>query len=174
MELIKKDDYQILVINSKVHGRIEVLIDLNINNNILEIKWKVRKTKQEILYITNNYYVDGIWKERTLHRLITNANVMEYVDHINGNTLDNRRSNLRICTKAQNCKNRGLSKNKTSKVNFKGVTYYKSNKKYIARITNNENKIYLGSFNTAEEAAKAYNEAAIKYHGEFARLNVIR
>lgn len=88
------------------------------------------------------------------------------IDHKNRNSMDNRRENLRWATRMQNCHNTG-SKNKWG---FKGV---KSDKgKWIARITANKQKIHLGTFPTPKDAAIAYNEAAIKYHGEFAYLNV--
>jgi hypothetical protein len=93
------------------------------------------------------------------------------VDHINGNTLDNRKENLRICTQNQNGKNRLLNKNNVS--GYKGVTYKKANKLWCAQIVVNYHKMYLGLFTTAEAAALAYNEAAKKYHGEFAKLNEV-
>lgn len=88
----------------------------------------------------------------------------EMVDHINGNALDNRRSNLRICTNAQNqCNSR--ARNKTG---FKGV-HHRGNK-YYAQITVNRKCITLGVYVTPEEAHAAYCKAALEYHGEFARF----
>jgi hypothetical protein len=87
-------------------------------------------------------------------------------DHINGNTLDNRRCNLRIATNAQNGHNRGASSN--NKAGFKGVS--RNGNRWRAYIMVNAKSIYLGSHPTPEAAYAAYRSAAEKYHGEFARL----
>lgn len=110
-------------------------------------------------------------KSRTLlmHRLImgiTNANDL---DHINRNRLDNRKLNLRECNRSQNLSNQGLSSKNTT--GYKGVCYDKSRNKYEAYIKHHSKKIFLGRFNTAIEAATAYNIKAFELKGEFARLN---
>ena len=104
-----------------------------------------------------------------IHRLIMNADVKEVVDHINGDVTDNRRCNLRICTSQQNSCNRDKSITNTS--GYKGVSSEYG--KWKASIQVNRKIFNLGRFATKEQAALAYNEAAIKYHGEFARLNII-
>lgn len=92
------------------------------------------------------------------------------VDHINGNKLDNRRANLRTATRSQNSSNRQkYYLNGTSK--YKGVRKAKGRKKWTARIFANGKAIYLGQYETEEEAAMAYNKAAIQYHGQFANIN---
>jgi len=102
-----------------------------------------------------------------MHRSVVNAPTDKFVDHINGNTLDNRRSNLRLCSKAENGRNRGKNKNNTS--GFCGVT---RNKKWFqSRLWINGVPMYLGIYTTAEDAARAYDAAALIHHGEFARLN---
>jgi hypothetical protein len=111
-----------------------------------------------------------------LHRLIIGAKPGQFVDHINRNRLDNRKSNLRITTHAQNLWNASAKKNNTS--GFKGVSVDKrrlhQKYPYKAEIMVNRKKVYLGSFSTAQEASLAYNEAAKKYFGEFACLNPVR
>jgi hypothetical protein len=92
-------------------------------------------------------------------------------DHINGDGLDNRRDNLRVCNCAQNQRNRGKQNNNQS--GLKGVSWHKKGKKWITQLKLNKKNIYLGLFKNKERAAVAYNEAATKYHGEFARLNEI-
>jgi hypothetical protein len=86
------------------------------------------------------------------------------------NVLDNRKSNLRECTHAQNAANRNVKKDKVLG-RYKGTK--KVDSKWGAKINVKGSSIWLGRYNTEEEAAMAYNEAAIKYYGEFARLNVI-
>ncbi len=90
------------------------------------------------------------------------------VDHINGNTLDNRRENIRLCSHAENNRNKGKQSN--NKSGFKGVSFHQRNKKWTAWIAINREHIYLGIFGTAEEAHKAYCLAAENHHGEFARI----
>jgi hypothetical protein len=87
------------------------------------------------------------------------------VDHINGNKLDNRRSNLRICTQAENQRNRGKQRNNVS--GHKGVTWYARTSKWRVSIVLNKKHIHLGYFNLVSEAQKAYENAATEYHGEF-------
>ena len=93
------------------------------------------------------------------------------IDHINGDRTDNRIDNLRLATHAQNMRNTKISSRNTT--GYKGVSWYDCNKKFVSRIHLNSKKIHLGSFNTKEEAALAYNAAALKYHGEFAQLNEV-
>lgn len=91
------------------------------------------------------------------------------IDHWNGNTFDNRRQNLRICTQAENCQNKRLSNLTSTKI--KGVTYDKESNKYIARIGYKYRRYFLGRFDCLYDAAKAYNDKALELFGEFAKLN---
>jgi hypothetical protein len=91
------------------------------------------------------------------------------VDHRNCNSLDNRRDNLRNVTHAENMRNRRKRKNTSSR--YIGVWFDKKRNKWTAQIRYNGRKIWLGRFDSEIDAAKAYDAAAIKYHGEFARLN---
>lgn len=147
----------------------EVLIDKDKVELVYGRKWHLSRHINESPYLASNYKIQNKWYKILLHRLLLNAEKEQIVDHINGNTLDNRISNLRFCTSADNAKNRrsykGLSK-------YKGVilkTY--KNTRYIAQIRSDKHNIHIGSFSSEIEAAKAYNQAAIKYHGEFANLN---
>lgn len=94
------------------------------------------------------------------------------VDHIDGNSLNNLRSNIRVCTPSQNQANQKLqSKSKSSQ--FKGVTFNKLKNKWIAQIGYEGNRIYLGQFESEKEAALKYDEAAIYYFGSFAKTNLV-
>jgi hypothetical protein len=108
----------------------------------------------------------------TMHREIVGAKSGETVDHANGKKWDNTRGNLRIATRSQNATN---SKHRTSESGYRGVYFDKRRGHWKSEIRTGPGKRkYLGRFDTKEDAALAYNEAAIEYHGEFAKLNDIR
>lgn len=93
------------------------------------------------------------------------------VDHINNNRLDNRAANLRLASKSENMCNRGPTS--SSKSGYKGVYEHKPSRKWRAYIKKDYKQVYLGVFNTKEEAAIAYNRAALELHGKFAFLNPV-
>ncbi len=112
-------------------------------------------------------------KKRTIkmHREIIKPPHPLVVDHINHNGLDNRKANLRPATKSQNTINKACVKRKGAHSKYHGVTWQKSNKKWQAQIRAKGNPRIIGYYNDEIKAAKAYDEAARKHHGEFAVLN---
>lgn len=109
-------------------------------------------------------------KSRTrvlMHRAILDVPLGKFVDHINGNTLDNRRENLRLATNQQNQINSKMRKNNTS--GFKGVSWCKKTGKWRARIRHEGVQKLLGFFDNKEDAAKEHDKMARQFYGEFAR-----
>jgi hypothetical protein len=128
-----------------------------------EVKWRPLKTAAGHTYA----YTGKI----LLHRLVTKAPKGLIVDHIDGDGLNNQKSNLRLCTHSQN-KAWGTAKSRPNNTSgYRGVLYH--GKKWSARIRVNYTRHVLGSFDTKEAAALAYNEAALKHFGPYARLNNI-
>lgn len=108
-------------------------------------------------------------KSLFLHRFIMDAPKGLQVDHINGNGLDNRKENLRLCTSTENKRN--TKKHKRNKSGYRGVSLDSRSGKYRAQISTGEKILHLGLFADPEDAARSYDEAAKKYHGKFASLN---
>jgi len=156
------------LIESPKYGNIEVLIDVEDYNKIKNYRWYAHLDKR-----TNSFYV-RTHIERiillSLHRVILNlTNPKIKGDHKDHNTLDNRKQNLRVCTQSENLRNQKLHKN--NKSGYKGIRWRNKNKKWEAYIGLNHKYTHLGSYKNKLDAVLAYNQAAIKYYGEFARLN---
>jgi len=151
---------------SKNYKKYVALVDDEDYQRVSRNKWTV------VISIRSAYVYGSIKGKRiSLQTFIMKSNKGQYIDHIDGNGLNNQRSNLRFCTKAENSRNKKPSLNGTSK--YLGVSYNKDGgfRKWVAQIYSNGKKYGLGSFYLEEDAADEYNKAAKKYHGEFARLN---
>jgi hypothetical protein len=139
--------------------------------------WNARYSDKPCLTAIGSHgYRNGnlLGKSVLAHRVVfelVNGYAPDYVDHINGNKLDNRPCNLRPATNSQNIANSNSRKNSSSK--YLGVCWSKNHKKWIANITKNNKAIYIGIFEKEKDAALAYNIAAIFLHKQFARLNVL-
>lgn len=153
------------VVISKTHGLIKVQYDKIFHKKLKEYKFRVSKQG-------NTFYVncrDKTQKSYRLHYLVTG---LRFVDHIDGNGLNNCLSNLREANYSTNNKNSFKRKDaKYSK--YKGVGFNVARNKWTARIQVDGKRITIGMFDLEIDAAKAYNDAAIKYHKEFAKVNKI-
>lgn len=132
-------------------------------------KWHVIGPNRK-LYAARKYKRDGVKTTLLMHIEIMNPPKGMQVDHIDGNQFNCQRSNLRLATTQQNNYNRQKRDTVTSS-QYKGVSWDKNLKKWRAWIRHEGNRIYLGVHHYEKGAALAYDEAALKYHGKFARLN---
>ena len=152
-----------IIIDNKRHGTVYAIIDLSDYGLIKDYRWYMNP---------QGYAVTKESRERTLrmHALILsnieNNHGGKLADHINHNRLDNRRSNLRFVTRSVNSHNRSIAKNNTS--GLVGVSWNKSDKKWVAQIGKNKTTYPLGKFDSKEEAYEAYAEAAKKHYGDCA------
>lgn len=139
---------------------------------LMQWKWHIKDDKSGRLYAAA--YLGGgrkNVKRGSMHGFIMQSPENKYIDHINGDGLDNRRCNLRFCTNTENQRNSIKRKITTSK--YKGVCWSKVSEKWYSSITINYKQINLGFYDSESEAAIAYNIAAKKNFGEFARLNEV-
>lgn len=146
------------------------LVDDEDFESLNRVKWYAQKVQYGGYRATRTCYCPLVKQKCQLymHRQITNCPHRLQVDHVDHNTLNNQKSNLRICTNTQN---QGNSKPCISTSKYKGITWYKRDKKWEAQIKINYKTIHLGRFNSEIEAAKVYDIAAKKHFGEFAYLN---
>lgn len=133
----------------------------------LRYNWSVVKSGEKF-YARRKKRISGISKTFLLHREIMKAKNGQDVDHINGDGMDNRRENLRLCSRRENIQNSVKRKNDASSI-YKGVHLCKN--RWRSKITINGKQIHIGYFDHELDAAKAYDGAAIRFFGDFARPN---
>jgi len=133
-------------------------------DELSQYKWTAAKSP-------NTFYAvrSAQGRQIRMHRLITDAPKGLVVDHRNHNGLDNRKENLRLCTRSENARNQRPQTGRSSK--YKGVCWHKNQKKWLARVYSKGVTYHLGSFNSEIAAAKAYDKKAKELFGEFAHLN---
>lgn len=167
-----------MIIESKKYGTVTVLLDQEDWDKVKDYKWYLSKDGYVRTKIKDpkgrtrikNGYVCAMCVDVNMHRLIMNTPKGWCTDHINGNKIDNRKSNLRICTTKQNARNRKPHYN--NKSGYKGVSPSGNRgKPWRAKIYLDGKTEYLGNFHTPEEAARVYDTRAKEEWGEFAYLN---
>lgn len=136
-----------------------------------EDKWYAHTDSKGFTYAVRTVWVNGKHSMVRMHRIILNAPKGSLGDHINGDTLDNQKHNLRLVTCQQNSQNRIANKNSTSK--FMGVSWNSRVKRWATQITHNRKHFWLGFFDDEKVAAKIYNEKAKELFGDFAKLNFV-
>jgi hypothetical protein len=140
------------------------IVDAEDYDWLAQYKWSCQKSK-------NNFYATRAKGSAriSMHREIMKAPEGVQVDHIDRGGLKNRRSNLRLCTHAENVHNSRPMRNATSK--YKGVCWHKRKKKWCVSISKSGKRTYLGNFDDEVEATRAYDQKAEELFGEFAYLN---
>lgn len=143
-----------------------VLVDDDDYEDLSKYKWGQLKS-YGVTYARRGTRINGKRVTILMHRVIMNAPDGEEVDHRDGSGLNNQKSNLRLASIQENRRNR-KGHNRTG---YTGVTPSKNGERFKARIKHEGVTHLLGTHDTPEDAARAYNEAAIEYFGEFAKLN---
>ena len=140
--------------------------------DVMQYKWFARYGGRKTRMCYAIRHIPGTQcGQMPMHDHLMSPGIGLHVDHIDGNSLNNRRSNLRVCTEGQNQLNKG---GRGGKSKYKGVWYRLDTLKWAAEIRADKRRYTLGCFADEIAAAMAYDEASIRLHGEFARLNFPR
>ena len=150
------------MISIDVGGGLLALIDDEDLPRVAPFTWRIREDG----YVQRTWIEDGKTCHELLHRFIMNAREEEVVDHENGDRWDCQKGNLRVATLSQNAANRPTT---SLERDWKGI--YPHGNRWKARIKLEGQNVYLGSFQTPQDAAYAYDVAAKRLFGEFAHLN---
>ena len=142
-----------------------VMVDDEDYERLNQYSWQVDK------YKTVKRHPKEKEKHSLIHRFILNPKDNEEIDHIDGNRLNNQKSNLRLATSSQNKINRGPRGD--NKSGFKGVSWHRQRERWAVRLMINGKYQHLGLFTDIREAAKIYNEHALNHYGEYAWLNKV-
>ena len=147
------------------------IVDPDEYYRLSEYKWSASRVYNKFYAVRTSPAGKGRRKKTIrMHREIVNIPDGLECDHINGNSLDNRKANLRPATRQQNCWNNRKRRPKSLSI-YKGVSYSSRGRPWKAMLTVGGKRIYLGSFDTQIQAAEAYDKAAKIYFGQYAKLN---
>ncbi len=146
------------------------IVDPDDYRSLSKYKWRISKTKgKNVTYAERSIRrPNGKYSRILMHRQLIDVPDGYVIDHINGCGLDNRRANLRLATVAQNAWN---TKKRNPRSGYKGVCFASDKGRWRASIVCNKKRIHLGYFRDKRQAARAYDKAAGKYHGRFAKTN---
>ena len=168
MNIINNLSVEANTVNIQLTKNMTATVSLDDYDKISDYKWYYNSTGENTGYACAMHTNDeGDRKAIYMHRFIAEPEEGFKVDHINGDTLDNRPENLRQVTTQQNAYNRRKHANNTS--GYKGVCFHKRRGKYQAKISKDRVHTYLGYYDTAIEANAAYQAAAAVLYGEFNR-----
>lgn len=164
-EYILYEDYAEIVITSKKFGIFKTQIDLDDVDRCKQITWNVNRCYH---HKEEEYYIGSSNKDATLlHRFLMGNPKGLNVDHIDGKTFNNRKGNLRPCTPMGNGKNRKINRNNTS--GYKGVTWDKTNNKWLVHMCVNYKKTTFGYFDNLEDAVNRRLEVEQEHYKDFSR-----
>jgi len=153
-----------------ISGGLVALVDDADAILVYPYRWRAsRRLASGQIYVMRDVYQDGLHTREYLHRFLLKSGPGVVVDHVNGDRLDNRRANLRECSRSQNNANSRRGRRARSTSPYRGVRRY--GKGWRAEISVDRKVKCLGTFTTPEDAAAAYDAAALRHHGEFARTN---
>jgi len=153
-----------------VSGGYTATVDDDDYQKVIAFRWgALRNIGSDRVYARTTMRVGAKKSQVLMHRLVTNAPLGMQVDHINHDTLDNRKDNLRVCTNAQNAHNRRKHRGGSSQ--YKGVSWDKRHEKWLAQIQVDKKKRCLGYYEAEADAARAYDAVAREHFGEFANTN---
>lgn len=167
-EFIFEDEIcKIQIYDRKNNPKCQAIIDTEDYERVKDYKWHFNHKTQTVGGSLPNSN-----SKIYISRLIMNVtDPQTEVDHKNHDKLDNRKQNLRICSRSQNQKNQRILKSNTS--GYKGVSWCPKSNKWVSKISVNNKTVHLGLFTDKKQAAHAYNRASKKYHGEFGLINTL-